>query len=183
MPRNANGTRPVAVGRAQTYPTQQVPAPIQTQHRQPTAPVEPYLNSPIAGGSGVPLNIDSPILARHDSAPFDRRDTTNQQQQQALLALFKKPSIPSLKPVAAEDKQEEPAVKSPTAARLAAAANKFTSSTLPPMKTGGVGLGEGSNRPQSQPNNGQAVPGGANAFAKDAFLIAYLEQVAKGAGQ
>lgn len=147
------------------------------------------------------LNASSPILPRAGvtgDLVFDRRDTANQQQQQKLLALFKKPSVAALKQDApVVGLAREPFVSAATSplrqaegsngaasARLMAAVRKVQQ-RVPTMKTGatgGVSLGGSVPGDTSAPMS-PLKTGGAVAFAKDAFLLSYLEGVAKGAGK
>ena len=132
------------------------------------------------------------MLTRAATDPmFDRRETANQEQQQTLLALFKKPSVSTLKQEAKVTPAASASVSSPMAessmsvtARLQAAVRKVQSQQVPPMKTGGgVSLGQSSGERAATSPRSPLVPGGAEAFAKDAFLMSYLEGVAKGAGK
>lgn len=123
---------------------------------------------------------------------FDRRETANQEQQKTLLALFKKPSVSTLKQELKESPVPVPAASaspvtessmSPTA-RLKAAVKKVQGQQVPAMKTGGgVSLGQARGDAAAASPRSPLTPGGGVAFAKDAFLWSYLEGVAKGAGK
>ncbi|KAF8448365.1 hypothetical protein BGX38DRAFT_1189830, partial [Terfezia claveryi] len=186
FPKPTPPTRPLPVAPAKEAPTE-----LQAAVKRITPPLEPYVNSPVNRTAGVSLNGISPVLARATShSMFDRRETANQEQQQALLALFKKPSVSTLKqevkvtPVAASVRSPMTESSVSATARLQAAVRKVQSQQVPPMKTGGgVSLGQnGGERVATSPRS-PLVPGGAEAFAKDAFLMSYLEGVAKGAGK
>jgi len=186
IPKPAPSGRPLPVA-----PTKEAPPVLQVPPKRITPPLEPYMNSPVNRTAGVSLNGISPVLARATTDPmFDRRETANQEQQQTLLALFKKPSVSTLK----QEVKVTPAatsVSSPmtessvsATARLQAAVRKVQSQQVPPMKTGGgVSLGQSSGERAATSPRSPLVPGGAEAFAKDAFLMSYLEGVAKGAGK
>jgi len=187
LPKQTPAARPLPMA-----PTKEVPPVLQAPQKRITPPLEPYMSSPVSRVAGVALNGFPPVLARGTTDPmFDRRDTANQQQQQTLLALFKKPSVSTLKqevkvtPVATANVGSPVAESSGSAtARLQAAVRKIQSQQVPPMKTGGgVSLGKNSGERAATSPRSPLVPGGAEAFAKDAFLMSYLEGVAKGAGK
>ncbi|KAF8465274.1 hypothetical protein BDZ91DRAFT_233035 [Kalaharituber pfeilii] len=219
-------------------PHQPAPPSLQQQPKRFTPPLEPYLHTSVNGVS-LSLNGTSPVAGKE--AMFDRRETANHQQQQTLLALFKKPSLAALKPepVAASAEVRErvnvgdsvmgsvsgvgsgsvgpgslpaSAQTSPrgsvtgATARLVAAVRKVQGRNLTsPKAEKGVAPGVGLSRTGSEVGSvtgasvagGSAVgstagatsprtsevPGGAVSFAKDAFLMKYLESVAKGAGK
>ena len=139
------------------------------------------------------MNGVSPLFTRSSvNTVFDRRETADQQQQQTLLALLKKPSIPILKPEVEQGPVQPvktnvlPDGKAPISAKFRATAKKVQRQQAPPIK---VKVGDEVNLPR---NGGVAVPsasrnalgpGAAVAFAKDAFLLSYLEGVAKNAGK
>ncbi|KAF8425154.1 hypothetical protein EV426DRAFT_708778 [Tirmania nivea] len=186
FPKPTPAARPLPVA-----PTKEAPPVLQVTPKRITPPLEPYMNSPVNRAAGISLNGISPVLARATTDPmFDRRETVNQEQQQTLLALFKKPSVSTLKqevkatPVAASVSSPMTESSVSATARLQAAVRKVQSQQVPSMKTGGgVSLGQdGGERAATSPRS-PLVPGGAEAFAKDAFLMSYLEGVAKGAGK
>ena len=176
FPRQAPATRPL-----HTSPKKEVPL---------TPPLEPYTNSPI-GVSGVSLNGVSPPFTRSSvDTVFDRRETADQQQQQTLLALLKKPSIPILKPEVEQDPVQPAKMnllsesKAPISAKFKAAAKKVQRQQAPLIKASDeVNLVRNGGVTVSSASRNVLGPGGAVAFAKDAFLLSYLEGVAKNAGK
>lgn len=180
FPKPTPAARPIPAA-----PTKEAPPMLQIPQKHTTAPLEPYINSP----AGVPLNVVSPVLAR-TGPMFDRRETANQEQQQTLLAIFKKPSVSTLKSDFKPATAIAPSVSSPTesnasaSAKLLAAVKKVQNQQMPSMRTGGgVSLSQALSDGTASSSKSSLTPGGAVAFANDAFLKSYLENVAKGAGK
>ena len=193
-PRGLQGPRTV---RNADFP-RQAPA-TQSLHASPqrevplkrlTPPLEPYISSPI-GVSGVSLNGPSPLFSLSSvDTVFDRRETADQQQQQTLLALLKKPSIPILNPEVEQGPVQPvkvnvfPESKAPISAKFRAAAKKFQRQQASPIKAGAEINSARNGGVMVPPASRNALgPSGAVAFAKDAFLLNYLEGVAKNAGK